>query len=275
MPGCIRLIVILGVLVFLHTPSLGAQQELPLAPVPPGGLHVSPWFEGWYRNSDGSFTLSFGFYNRNSGEIMEIAVGPDNRIEPAELNGPQPTSFTPGRERGAFAITVPAEYADRDVVWTLTNRGGSHSVPGRVKSGAYELSHTPQAEGSVPPAVRHVKDGALGRGPGGIMADRTIQARVGEPVTLTLHVDDSAAQRPPVPLTTTWSKYTGPAAGSVAFEPRIQRGITDGIATTAVTFSAPGDYIVRGRVDNHAQRDSAPGEQCCWTNGYVRVNVAP
>ncbi len=275
MPGRIRLIVMFGVLLVSGAPSLGAQQDLPLAPVPPGGLHVSPWFEGWYRNDDGSFTLSFGFYNRNSEEIMEIPVGPDNRIEPAELNGPQPTSFTPGRERGVFALTVPADFADRDVVWTLTNRGGSHSVPGRVKSGAYELSHTPQAEGSVPPAVRHMEGGPPGRGPGGIMAGQTIQTRVGEPVTLRLYVDDLAAERPPVPLTTTWSKFAGPAAGSVTFEPRVQRGIADGVATTAVKFSVPGDYIVRGRVDNHAQRDSAPGEQCCWTNGYIRVTVAP
>jgi hypothetical protein len=37
-------------------------------------------------------------------------------------------------------------------------------------------------------------------------------------------------------------------------------------------FSAPGDYIIRIRIDNFGG-DSAPGNQCCWSNGYVRVSV--
>jgi hypothetical protein len=276
---------ILGSAVVTAAP-LAAQQDLPLAPVPGVGLHVSPWFEGWYQNPDGTFTLSFGYYNRNEEEAIDIPLGEDNRIEPAEFDGGQPTTFGPGRERGVFAVTVPGEYADRDVVWTLRNRDGTYSVPGRVTSTAYDLGimssdgegnfvFPPMAEGSVPPALSLSETGPIGRGPGGIASDQSLTARVGSPLTVAVWVDDSASRREPVPLNVTWSKHVGP--GAVEFQPGSSRAIPISTreASTAVTFSAPGEYVLRARADNHAQRDSRPGEQCCWTNGFIRVTVTP
>ena len=47
----------------LGTEVYGQQvQRLPLAPRPPTGEPVAPFFEGWYRNTDGTFTFSFGYY---------------------------------------------------------------------------------------------------------------------------------------------------------------------------------------------------------------------
>src|ERR1044072_7328788 len=57
-----------------------------LAPVRPSGQTVTPVYEGWYRNSDGSYSLSFGYYNRNSRETLDIPVGDDNRIAPGGAN---------------------------------------------------------------------------------------------------------------------------------------------------------------------------------------------
>jgi hypothetical protein len=266
------------------TSTVQAQQDLPLAPVPPRNLHVSPFFEGWYQNPDGTFTLSFGYYNRNSEESMEIPLGADNFIEPAEFDGQQPTHFDTDRQRGAFAVTVPASMAGTDVVWTLRNRGGTYFVPGRVTSPAYDLGvigrdedgnfvFAPMAEGSVPPAVRFEEGGPFGRGPGGIFSDQTLNAAVGAPLSITLFVDDSAAQRPPVPLNATWFKHSGP--GEVVFDPEEQEAIPieEGRTTTNVTFSEPGEYVVRGRIDTDEQGDSSPSQQCCWTNAYVRVQV--
>jgi hypothetical protein len=266
-----RVVCSVALLATVGLPSLHAQQELPLSPVPPRGLHVSPWFEGWYLNGDGTYTLSFGFFNRNSTETIEIPIGPENRIEPAELDGVQPSVFTPGRERGVFAITVPKEYANRDIVWTLTNRGGSYAVPGRVTSPAYELGHSPMAEGSVPPALRFEEGGGIARGPGGAVSPRVVQTRVGAAVPLTLWIDDLESKRAPVPLNITWHKHSGP--GAVSFEPQVQRAVVDGRGEVTVTFTVAGEYVIRARVDNHAQRDSAPAEQCCWTNGFFRVTV--
>ena len=39
------------------------------------------------------------------------------------------------------------------------------------------------------------------------------------------------------------------------------------------TFDTPGRYVIRIRIDNFSNRDSTPGNQCCWSNGYVVVQV--
>src|SRR5690349_7038129 len=46
------------------------------------GQSVSPAFEGWWPNEDGSFTLFFGYMNSNWLEEFDIAIGPDNNLEP-------------------------------------------------------------------------------------------------------------------------------------------------------------------------------------------------
>ena len=55
------------------------------------GRHAA--FEGWYQNTDGSFTLLVGYFNRNSKETLDIPVGPNNRIEPGGPDQGQPTHF--------------------------------------------------------------------------------------------------------------------------------------------------------------------------------------
>ena len=44
------------------------------------GQTVTPAYEGWYENEDGSLALSFGYYNRNTEEVVNIPIGPSNRI---------------------------------------------------------------------------------------------------------------------------------------------------------------------------------------------------
>ena len=46
-----------------------------------------------------------------------------------------------------------------------------------------------------------------------------------------------------------------------------------GTATTSATFKQAGEYVIRVRTDNFGRLDSVPGDQCCWTNGYVKVTV--
>jgi hypothetical protein len=261
--------------------SVDARQQarLPLSPGAPGGAGVAPFFDGWYANPDGSFTLSFGFMNRNSEEVVDIPLGEHNFIEPAEFNGRQPTHFPPvsytgfggRRERGAFAVTVPPDFRD-DVVWTLTHNGYTYSVPGRVRGTAYELSYTPQAAGSLMPIVRFAPDGPPSRGREGIAAD-PLTTSVGRPLEIRIWMEDRG-ERTPVPVTMTWFKYGGP--GEVTFEPSTAKTEPGGgEASTVARFSVPGEYVLRVRVDNFGVTDSAPGHQCCWTNGYVKVTVEP
>ena len=156
-------------LAVLAAGPLGAQQvqRLPLAPIPPRGEPVAPFFEGWYRNDDGTFTFSYGFFNLNTEEILDIPLGPENFIEPAEFDGDQPTHFPvrPRRDRGVFSVTVPESYADtsRRVVWTITSNGVTYSTPARVGIDALQLDYGPRAMGSVPPLVRFGDDGEVGQ----------------------------------------------------------------------------------------------------------------
>jgi hypothetical protein len=285
----------LAIAAIVGSTQLSAQFPRPLGPLPPNGLRVTPYFEGWYANPDGSFTLSFGYFNLNRDEVVEIPLGPDNFIEPKEFNGRQPTSFPPAapdtsgdggrgtvrreRERGVFTVTVPAGFRG-DVVWTLRNRGQTFSVPGRAKSTAYQL-RWPMAMGSVPPLLRFSPDGPAGRGPKGIDAD-PVQTSVGKPVPLTVWLtDDSVREKDPVPvkreakagMNVTWYKHSGP--GPIVFNPQKEPVANpEGKTTTSAVFQEPGEYLIRVRGDNFGQLDSTPADQCCWTNGYVKVTVA-
>ena len=272
-----------AVLAVILALPLEAQQvqRLPLAPIPPTGEPVAPFFEGWYRNSDGTFTLSYGFFNLNTEEVLDIPLGPDNFIEPAEFDGDQPTHFPvrPRRDRGIFSVTVPESYADtsRRVVWTITANGVTYSTPARVGVDALQLDYGPRAMGSVPPLVRFTEDGEVGQHLQGVQAEpRTVA--VGDPLTLTLWASEVSERSPDdnvnsdVEVTVTWFKHQGPAS-EVIFEPREITVPGTGEATTLVTFTGPGEYLLRARVDNFGANDSTGGDQCCWTNGYVAVTV--
>jgi hypothetical protein len=262
---------LLALLVLGATPLL-AQPGGTLAPVPARGGIIAPLFEGWYANPDGTYTFSFGYFNRNTEEVAEIPVGPNNFIEPAELNGNQPTTFPPGREMGVFAVTVPAEFRNRDVVWTIVYEGRTHKVPGRVGSPAYELGYTPMAMGSMPPALGFQRDGEVGRGPLGTFGPPRA-ATVGRPLEIEVWVRDDLSVRESgeVPIGITWFKHQG--LGAVTFETAAGHADAQGRFTTSATFDAPGEYILRVRADNFSGPDSSPQDQCCWSNGFVLVTV--
>ena len=265
-------------------PVHAQERRLPLAPIKPSGEEVAPFFEGWYRNDDGTFTLSFGFFNLNREQILDIPIGPDNFIEPAEFDGMQPTHFPvrPRRDRGVFHVTVPASYEDGEqaVVWTITANGLTNATPGRVGITALQLDYGPRAMGSVPPVVRFSPDGPEGQHVQGVWGEpRT--ATVGEALTLTLWTEEVSVRAPDdmvnqvVDVGLSWFKHQGPA-GEIAVDPRrvVVEGGT-GEATASVVFSEPGEYVLRARIDNWDANDSTGGDQCCWTNAYVRVTVTP
>jgi len=282
----------LAAAMLIGSPALMAQLQRPLAPLPPNGLRVVPFFDGWYQNPDGTVTLSFGYSNLNLTEVVEIPRGPDNFIAPTEFDGRQPTYFEPPgaraeepprrrqRNRGVFTVTVPAGFRD-DIVWTLVNQERTFSVPGNAQTSAYQLQW-PMAMGSQPPLVRFSPDGPAGRGPTGIDAE-PISASVDTPLPLTVWVhDDSVMKEIPVAvrqrqgdaptLNVTWYKHTGP--GSVVFSSYTDAiAETEGMVTTTATFEQPGEYLIRVRADNFGRIDSSAGNQCCWTNGYVKVTV--
>jgi hypothetical protein len=150
------------------------------------GQDVAPVFEGWEHNPDGTFSMVFGYLNRNYEEELDIPVGPANAIEAgagttsagtagagrsgpglsgAGATGPgtagagtagdrgQPTHFYPRRQRFLFRVVVPKDWDKQQrVIWTLTSHGRTNQAKGWLQP-EWELSEDVLVEnmgGGVP-----------------------------------------------------------------------------------------------------------------------------
>src|SRR5262245_16140589 len=87
------------------------------------GQVVWPAFEGWEKNADGSANFVFGYMNENWVEELDVPVGSGNTFEPGPADRGQPTHFLPRRNRFIFRVRVPADFGDKEMVWTLTTQG--------------------------------------------------------------------------------------------------------------------------------------------------------
>lgn len=248
--------------------DLSAQQaKLPLLSHRGSGVGVSPVYEGWYRNPDGTYTLSFGYINRNREEAVEIPVGSENFVEGATGLSAPPTHFEPFRSYGVFTTQVPADFGEQEVVWTIDFRGERYSIPGRIQDG-YEIDALrAPTSGDVPPLLSFSDASAGIRGPHGTRAPR-LTGRVGEPVDLQVWVQDEKRE-----VTVRWYKYSGP--GEVRFAEQSHTAPQEGArVSNQATFTAPGEYVLYVRANN-GPLVSTGQEQCCWSNGYVEVEVRP
>jgi hypothetical protein len=253
-----------------------------LAPVRPSGQTVTPAYEGWYRNPDGTFSLSFGYFNRNASEVLDVPVGADNAISPGPANQGQPTFFAPRRHWGVFAVVVPANFGDKKkVTWTLRNRGETFAISGSLDP-LWEIDALVGEAGSnnTPPVLKNgTADEA--RGPRGFTFSGP-EGSVATPITLTISASDdgravpspTGTSRGETPVTLTWFKHQGP--GAVTFTPATTRvPNAGGTATTTAKFSVPGEYIIRVRANDASGVTGAGHSQCCWTNGFIKVTVKP
>ncbi|MBM3777312.1 MAG: hypothetical protein FJW23_03600 [Acidimicrobiia bacterium] len=245
------------------------------------GQNIAPAYEGWEQNPDGSFDLVFGYFNRNWDEAIDVPVGPDNHIEPGGPDQGQPTHFQPRRNLFVFRVRVPADFGDKELVWTLTSRGITERAYGTLKP-IYVINDN----------IITANNGAAG-GRGGTLelnantgpeleveGTRERTARVGEPVVLhAIATDDgvpaprgmpinrgsssgSAAVSSAVGLRLSWFVYRG--GGRVTFDPPQFKtymdtragspwawGWTpppvppDGRWIVRATFHEPGQYVLR------------------------------
>lgn len=275
-------------LIVATTAWLAWAQSLPLEPRHDSGTSITGAFEGWFQNTDGTYSLLLGYFNRNLKQELEIPIGPDNRIEPGGPDHGQPTHFLTGRQWGMFAIQVPADFSTGKFTWTIVANGQTMVIPASLKMD-YEISPFEEAAvKNTPPLIGFDKAGPFVQGPRGLSVDRT--AKVGTPLALTAWVSDdakfttSSGLRPKDPgpaVTVRWSKYRGP--GHVTFEK--ERPPVDGVesksppgfsgkAITTATFDQPGDYILH-IVANDYSGEGGGGFQCCWTTAQLRVSVRP
>jgi len=275
-----RLDVSLGVLaIAVVVPALAdAQDTRADAPIPHArGQSVSASFEGWYPNSDGTRSLVFGYFNRNYEQHLDIPVGPENAFSPGVADRGQPTHFLPRRQTGVFAVVVPTDFGDQ-LIWTLTANDETIAIPGHVRP-EWEITALEEVtSGNTPPVVRFGgATGDPGQGPLGVRG--TLTATALTPAALTVWATDDQvrrarnAQRAPS-LGLVWSKYRGP--GTVTFDDATPAIDSMSRSDTTVTFSQPGEYVLRVLAWDDSGGQSAimaGGFFCCWTNAYVSVQV--
>lgn len=106
------------------------------------GQSVQPVYEGFEPNPDGSYTMWFGYLNRNYEEAPDIPVGDNNFFQiadgvreagplnpgllaedPGATDRGQPAYFYPRRQLFVFGVQVDADFVGKELVWTLSHNG--------------------------------------------------------------------------------------------------------------------------------------------------------
>ncbi len=221
------------------------------------GQDVVPSFDGWIRNPDGTFTLVFGYMNRNYEEELAIPTGPDNKLEPGASDQGQPTYFLPRRHAWVFRVNVPADFGNKEIIWTITANRRSEKAYGHLYPSEEILERLIQTHGNLSPGLDDPNK------PPSISLAPISAATVGRPVTLNAMVSDDGLPKPLIPkksadpprgqsntatrprlgLNVTWFEYRGPA--KVRFDEPGPILVTNGQAVTRALFAQPGRYVLR------------------------------
>jgi len=232
------------------------------------GQGVSPVYEGFDINADGSFNMWFGYMNRNYEEALDVPIGPDNSFAGGADRG-QPTHFVPRRHKDVFKVVVARDFPkDGQLVWTLTAHGQTEKVAGTLNP-VWQIDHERATRGgnsekidsNTPPKVD-------------VQPAAATVAGAGQSTTLTLSATDDglpARRGQPVGMTVLWTKYRGP--GDVVFSADRAK-LVNGKAATTATFDEPGEYILQAVVDDGSGETAGQfGYHCCWTNAQMKISV--
>lgn len=278
----------------LATCALARAQQLPFEPHHDSGTSITGAFEGWFANSDGSYSLLVGYYNRNLTGPVDVPIGPNNQIEPGGPDRGQPTHFVPGRNWGMFTVKVPKDFGKERLHWTISVNGKTTVIPLDIQD-VYEVSPFVDATGDTPPYVGFSDSGPFLNGPREI--SESITGTVGTPVPLTAWVADDAkstlsggggggasrGRKKLEPVTVRWTMFRGPSP--VTFdnaEPIVEKlplkvtppdtVFTGKVANTA-TFSEPGEYVLDLQAYDASTQIGNGGFQCCWSDAKVKVSI--
>ena len=269
---------------------------LPSTPKKAFGASISPAYDGWYDNADGTHTFLIGYYNRNWTDEVEVPIGPNNRFEPGDPDRGQPTHFLPNRGFGMFTITVPRSTPPTEKLWwVLTVNGVTQRVPFH-RTADYNITpqqaseESPGGKYNRPPVLRLSENGPVIQNPVANVASAHVrEATAGEPMKLEFWIEDDGlfasgsnapinSNEPMVEVVV--SKYRGPGKVTVAKDHHKVITLKGGKAgepyagrtSTTATFSEPGDYLLHITVNDL----SGPGggaTGCCWTTSLIKVSV--
>lgn len=222
-----RLTAVAFALVFGVVTAAQAQQNQPIYPA----------YDGFLKNPDGSFTLSFGYFSHNA-DVVTVPSGANNTFAPTPGDRMQPTTFKPGQWRFQCVMVVGPEF-DGKMKWTLAYAGTTTGSSERMLQSNWNL-----VEGA--PALAKID---FAKVPKGVCLNQRptvrvlgVTSRPNNPAVLTTALNEElnlfgSAHDEGLPrgkgLVVEWKMLRGP--GIVTFT-------IPGAARTKATFSAPGLY---------------------------------
>jgi hypothetical protein len=224
--------------------------------------NVTPIFEGWIPQADGSFDLVFGYFNRewDDGEL-HVPLGAANTFEPGGLDRGQPTYFHPRRNRFVFAVRVPKDFGKNELVWTLTTRGKTERTYGSLRpdyilddtaimsnvGAGGPLSTTPDMVGNKAPVLS-------------LKTETTLTAKVGEPLSLAaMATDDGKPNRRNLP-TVMQGTYMLPQSGN-------------GLRLSFIVYRGAGGSVTFDPPQKKTWEDTRDGGGSPWSAGWVTPPV--
>ena len=263
----------------LYLASSVTAQELPTA-IPQtkfaSGQNVVPYFEGWIKNTDGTFDLVFGYFNRNWTQELVIPAGPDNRVEIESGSGAatsnvdrgQPTFFLPRRQGWVYRVRVPANFGKQVMRWTIKSNGKTETAYGELLPVEEITERIIMTRGNLNPGDDDPNK------PPVVNIAPVDNASTADAVALTANVTDdglpkprAAIQRTQVAdatriqqqtnsvataqrrgLSVSWMQLRGPA--KVTFGAAAATPVADGKVTTTAKFPQPGTYVVRATAND-------------------------
>ncbi len=163
------------------------------------GQHTEVAYEGWRVNEAGETVLTFGYFNHNWEEELDIPIGDNNFFFPGEIDRGQPTHFLPRRNRFTFDVVVGTGFdEDDELIWEVTSPNGKTRKAYGTLREDYKLDNV----------VIMSETGALGAGSSDevtranvppmveLFGDTIRSVPVGEPLRLQTRISDDGV---PVP----------------------------------------------------------------------------
>jgi hypothetical protein len=222
------------------------------------GQTIAAAFDGWEENPDDTFTLVFGYFNRNWDEEFDIPVGPDNNVEPGGPDQGQPTHFYPRRNRFAFRVKVPKDFGNKELVWSVTSHGKTERTYGSLRPeyitdpqlqqfDVGDFGHNGRYRDNKAPVVR--VDGELRR-----------SAKVGQPLLLTALASDDGMPKP-----------KAAPRGNSNIPPGRQPAL--GLRVSWLVFRGPAKDVVFDPEQPKVYPDYRPNTNSPWTPGWTAPPV--
>jgi hypothetical protein len=202
-------------------------------------------YDGYVKNKDGTYTLSFGYFNTNQVDV-KIPPGADNGFEPGPPDRNQPIIFLKGRHRFACSMVVPADF-DGSLQWTVRFAGKTVTTTAKTLDPLYELELNSEKRVTVgldlakasrgvclnrPPSIQVINPLADVNAGADTLAATSFAVGLDQELPLDGNVEDDGLPRDGR-LSVAWKKINGP--GTVTFT-------DDSRPVTRARFSAVGVY---------------------------------